>query len=565
MNSSKDFIKYIDIAFKNPAKVDDCNVIHKIGSETRIGASLKRTRSDIHGAVVNRLIGSSSTVIVPSTTRMRTKSVVTEYLGTEINVDGIYRIRDLKYLFWIFGGVVFGISAVKIGFASFTFGDPIVLFGEGYLDCAFICSTVWMILFCATNFSLIYELIIKRVLTKDSYEAPNIPFLWIRISGSIFIAGGSCLSLWIGMYKFYGTMIPFHGIIAGAFGGVMQGFFFCIFLIPRSYYIVTPELKWKVPFGIFGIIGGLLVTPVLIYAIALVLYQLATTLQNSYYLDYLTLLMFPLTRMTLIFFLKYFVKKLFGTIADELVVMLVLCLVSILHNSFYCVSLESSSGYTAVIFSITVNTLYSIHRVLVLAYDFDLEQHASLYCQQTLGWGWSFYSSGGQRYKQCETVEEKEQNSLLLKEEDRVYYTLEFLSWEMFKFVVPLMYLASVWIITKGPNAQWMAGMGRVAFLYDHTLTNDSNLTEVTQKILILVSVDAFVFLLELSILQKLKFDVLGFVCFACREFGDCLCFLLAFMPVTQLCITAIHCGMDFSMRFKWLGRESEGQDGTMY
>lgn len=548
---------------KNPSKVhsigyydqDDSNIKEPSDDQEENGGklihSIKRTRSAINGTVVTRLIGgskSSATLLSPNTAR--SPSIILE------NFDAVLILNDVKslrYLLWILAGIIMGLSAVKIGFASFKFGDPTILSGVGFLDCAFICSSVWMVIFCGTNISIIYELIVKRVISQDSYHVPNIPYLQLKFCVSVLIASASCLSLWIGLYKIFSTMVPFHGIISASFGGVMQGIYFCVFLIPKSYYIEHKELKWKIPIGIGGVIVGMVLFPVMVYVAALVIYQLTVTFQNSTGLDYLALCLFPITRMTLIYTLKCLMKKIFGEIADDLVIMLVFSLVSILHNSFFCVSLESSTGYNAVIFSITINTFYSIHRVLVLAYGIDLDLYASIFSYRTFGYGWSCYSSGGQRYKKFDTEEESIQNSLILREEDRVFYTLEFLSWETFKFIVPLMYLAAVWIIAKGPNAVWMAGIGRVAFQYNHTLTDDASLNEVTHKILILVSVDSFVFLIELFILQKLKFNLLGFLCFACKEFGNCLCFLLAFMPVTQLCITAIHCGMDFSMRFKWL------------
>ena len=48
----------------------------------------------------------------------------------------------------------------------------------------------------------------------------------------------------------------------------------------------------------------------------------------------------------------------------------------------------------------------------------------------------------------------------------RVYLVLQFLSWEVYKVVIPLMYLASVYIIMNSSNRIWMGGLGRTAYQY---------------------------------------------------------------------------------------------------
>ena len=44
----------------------------------------------------------------------------------------------------------------------------------------------------------------------------------------------------------------------------------------------------------------------------------------------------------------------------------------------------------------------------------------------------------------------------------RVYLVLQFLSWEVYKVVIPLMYLASVYIIMNSDNRMWMGGLGKI-------------------------------------------------------------------------------------------------------
>ena len=62
-----------------------------------------------------------------------------------------------------------------------------------------------------------------------------------------------------------------------------------------------------------------------------------------------------------------------------------------------------------------------------------------------------------------------EVSSIELEKQDhnhRVYLVLQFLSWEVYKVVIPLMYLASVYIIMNSSNRIWMGGLGRTAYQY---------------------------------------------------------------------------------------------------
>ena len=190
--------------------------------------------------------------------------------------------------------------------------------------------------------------------------------------------------------------------------------------------------------------------------------------------------------------------------------------------------------------------------------------------------------------------------SFQLQEHDRVFMILQFLSWEIFKFLIPLLYLISVYILVNGPNAQWMGGLGIV--VYEWTFKMDAaHLKSVTEKILVLVIVDAAIFVCEILALRPLRIDLWsvfkksyinsyriiyyfyhhilsidtlnpsthpvdtsthppalsthqppplsthsidrGVLCFSCKKLGHCLCFLLTFMPLNQVSqlVSPIH------------------------
>ena len=62
-----------------------------------------------------------------------------------------------------------------------------------------------------------------------------------------------------------------------------------------------------------------------------------------------------------------------------LFLVIVISIVSILHNSFYATAVESSPSYVAVIMSILGNVLFAVHRSLQLVHNIDLVQFARMY------------------------------------------------------------------------------------------------------------------------------------------------------------------------------------------
>ena len=97
--------------------------------------------------------------------------------------------------------------------------------------------------------------------------------------------------------------------------------------------------------------------------------------------------------------------------------------------------------------------------------------------------------------------------SFQLQEQDRVFLILQFLSWEIYKFLIPLLYLICVYVLVKGPNAQWMGGVGIA--VYEWTFKMDADhLQSVTEKVLVLVGVDAAIFICEIRALRPLRIDL---------------------------------------------------------
>jgi hypothetical protein len=58
--------------------------------------------------------------------------------------------------------------------------------------------------------------------------------------------------------------------------------------------------------------------------------------------------------------------------------MLAISIVSILHNSFFSVAVESSNGYVAVAVSVIGNFMYATHRTLVLNFNVDFVKYLNV-------------------------------------------------------------------------------------------------------------------------------------------------------------------------------------------
>lgn len=72
-------------------------------------------------------------------------------------------------------------------------------------------------------------------------------------------------------------------------------------------------------------------------------------------------------------------------------------------------------------------------------------------------------------------------------------------------------------------------------------MNNPDDLTNLTQKLLVLAGCDASILLTESWILSTLKIDLFGLLCYSFKEFGHCFALLLAFLPLHNLCIDGTY------------------------
>ena len=76
------------------------------------------------------------------------------------------------------------------------------------------------------------------------------------------------------------------------------------------------------------------------------------------------LLIFQVAKIGLIHYELYICRRFMGADLDGLTIMLVISIISTLHNSFYTVALESSPNWAAVATAVVGNFVYSIHRLV---------------------------------------------------------------------------------------------------------------------------------------------------------------------------------------------------------
>ena len=147
------------------------------------------------------------------------------------------------------------------------------------------------------------------------------------------------------------------------------------------------------------------------------------------------------------------------------------------------------------------------------------------------------------------------------------------------RFALSSRYLCAVHIIYASPNRVWLAGIGRTAFQYTENMDRPGNLQDLTQKLLVLTGCDLFILLVESLFLRGLGIDLVGVLCFTCKQVGLPMALMLAFLPLHNICIIAVRvappgnntqpltsmqpiphlnnmqipCGMDFTFKFGWL------------
>ena len=85
--------------------------------------------------------------------------------------------------------------------------------------------------------------------------------------------------------------------------------------------------------------------------------------------------------------------------------------------------------------------------------------------------------TAAQSIQECSLDDDEIDDFEQIQHNHRVYLVLQFLSWEVYKVVIPLMYLASVYIIMNGNNSMWMGGLGKL-FVYRYSILSLSTIVD---------------------------------------------------------------------------------------
>ena len=430
------------------------------------------------GGTTSKQSDVASTVPPPTGTPAAAHRDIGDSPRAELTVVGQ---RSLVYLLWLVGGVGLGLLCIYVAFGSVEFGDPLDSTNPRQMYCAMMCAIFWSGLATACYLSLVHELLIKvhyllPLFTPFSFssttpcwpqrrlyadlELPTIPHLAVRFLSTPVVGGGVLFGTWVAIYQGYKTMLPFHGTLGAVVSLLVGSLYLWVTLLPKVYYVDRPALPRIVFFGTFGLIMGGVVVPIVIYWIVLVFYELAVK-SGGIGSQIIVLLVFQVTKIALIQYEIWVFRAVLGPVSDSLCDMLAISIVSILHNSFFSVAVEASHDYVAVIVAILGNAVYASHRTLVLNYNVDFVRYAQVEILMPAWrrvrravWG----ASGGRathlQQHQVRTVAvvgssdeacsdmpslTSSQAALALDEANRAYLVLQFLSWEVYKFIVPLM------------------------------------------------------------------------------------------------------------------------------
>lgn len=283
-------------------------------------------------------------------------------------------------------------------------------------------------------------------------------------------------------------------------------------------------------------------------------------------LEVATLMLFPFLRFLVLAVLfrviAYTVQDDHKAPLEENCLTLVLSAVSILHHGFFCVAMESTDSYLPVVFASVMNFGLILQRFLILI---GYGENMVLKKKMVLSTAAFLLRDRATMYRvgKMQQTEESELFALYKK-----YLICQIAAWDIYKLVIPVMYIGCMWIITHGPNAEWLAGFGVSAYQYASRdkLTSRIFLDNVTVKFVVLILIDLLLLVVERLALYKaqhsglitMEINIIQTMANCCKEYGQCIASLLSFILPNFICTIAIHCGMDFSMKFEWLGKAND-------
>ena len=121
---------------------------------------------------------------------------------------------------------------------------------------------------------------------------------------------------------------------------------------------------------------------------------------------------------------------------------------------------------------------------------------------------------------------------------------------ELAELVVPVAYGFIYLICRHGANGRWMAGIGANIWHY-----RAPDLGSFARNLAFMVAGDVLVGLATHWLIKRYAHvDLLSFSLRISRLYGPCIALTFAFLLYHQMCITVVHCGMDFtfSARSSW-------------
>ena len=510
-------------------------------------------------------------------------------------LDGAYMNMKLDglnssytYLLWIPCGFCFGLLNVYI-YSINEFGNPLVYDSIDAYDCAFMCGIYWNFQVFLMSFWLTHELLLKR-----SLKLPYSHGMLLRYSVAYFLSSFVSIFFWIGSYRVFKTLVPFVGLYSAVLGVLAQSLYIGYQTIheckrhPDLVNLSDSTVRRKIFFGSFILGFTVVVFPVIIYWISLIAIQIIIQSTNNPIYRTLPVIFFIISRFLTAEVIIRLFKNVLGDEANGFTSMLAVSVVSIAHHSFFAVVLEGNDGYNDVIVLSVCNFLIFVYRTLVLTKSINFTPRRFQKVVFTLIGSPFTLDKYFQikkirfRYKKVQVqpinpesgaanvlssqnlnetsfnnqIDDKDENELL--ENDRKCMALHFLAWEVYRIIVPILYLVSLQIMIVSANLKNFGGIGISVFHFTQDLTHNNGIEHINIKFAIILSVEIFLFGSELFLLRKLKLQFLGMFSLCLREYGICIAFLIGFFADHQICTVLIHCAIDFSVKFAWLKKNAD-------
>mmetsp|Transcript_16254 Transcript_16254/g.33430 ORF Transcript_16254/g.33430 Transcript_16254/m.33430 type:complete len:510 (+) Transcript_16254:11-1540(+) len=433
---------------------------------------------------------------------------------------------SLWNILWIPAGSVLGGFSAWLSFGSFTFDDPRIS-STSWFPCAFSCGTVWIGLLSALFIANFFEIVITaHPWLTDGSNARLRRLVWTRLMLAPLL--GSCVlfSIWY-LFAVLGprqdgmelSLMPFHGVLA-AIPSALTVLMVILYSIPKEGFseAVTrqeedPKVLWRR--GTFCVIFSFVTTIGMIipyWGVSIIFFSIPS---SSSALRNIVVCLFTALRKCLQLAVETLVKK--GVMwvdpdNHDTISGFVLAQVFTVIQHITFLSVVMSSSEWSILFVIAGADAVACMVSLLQVTD-----------KLVLPW-----------------VAKNPELRKLYRVKNATYMALA----EPLEAVIPLTYIAATTLCRIGPNGTYLGGIGVSMWHFKDAEDN------AWVKGLVWFVMDMTILVGTFFVAEREGVKVVRILANCCAQYKLQIFFSLAFLIEHQICITAFHCGMDFTLNF---------------